>query len=340
LKFSGLTPGTLKYEFDLQLFTYNGKATRDQATEMVHQGETLFVFSIFNKKITVVSYQPVEYYSYVIKHNYTLEGSNYFMVTGNVFCTFLYTTVKYVIGDNGHWLLYTILGDFVGHLGRFCPWETRLCNSTEGDHSLSMAIYLEKDDPHKGLIINKLRYQLNGTMKKYIVSTYTFLKTNDTLEKLKISRLETITTAIRTNDHVSRLRSFQLPKTGDILVVGLDNRKTMFYLPKTDGFRKREISQSIFKPSLTSPILPGDVVADELLDRMLIMSETLKTRTDVIKAFPLNCTGVWPPANQVPVSVVQALEWSYFSISKNGIFISYKSSGLSLPVHRVVPEYL
>jgi hypothetical protein len=137
--------------------------------------------------------------------------------------------------------------------------------------------------------------------------------------------------------------SFATPDPAEIFVwVNIGSKKYddyyLYLLHKSNGFKKEEIFREKFPSELK---LMGRSEFDPVMNRMLYMSRSLRSRNPVMKAIQLDCDGkVFMTDHELNITYVREFKkWNDFAVDQTGnVFIMDYQKASSAELYRVVPE--
>jgi hypothetical protein len=331
----GHKAGTLKKLIDLTVLMRpnilaNYVAKRDTS-------EYLLLYARKHKLVGVF-YQNEYESSYNIRHGFTLYGhfGPFRGITQGGFLSYLVACRSPCLsGEVGSWNIYTISGKLDATIEHFCP--LRPCIDDEGEKSAALNTFFDHLNSNQGTIIVKFYTKLN-VYKQCIIVTYRFNKIRG---RLKHTRLEILIRypLVAGKRKQCFVRPFAIPNAPEIFVhvdirTGgvIDHR--LYLLSKSKGFKNEEIPNEAFMSELKTM---GSRTFDNVMNRMIFMSRSLRKNNPIVKAIHLDCDGHINFTNQKVTHVKKFKTLKYFLADLRGsVFLM--DFDQSAGIYSLVPE--
>jgi hypothetical protein len=316
-------------------------------TMMSNYAEWLVFYKTKLKLVGVFYKQRTLPLSYGIRHGFTLSGDfgSVQIVGGDRFMTFrLDSRPTCTKGYCGSGMLYSALtGQLEAKLGRFCLG--RPCHDDEGDAASSINCFFDYLHSNQGTIIVIYKsIRLSGRkQKRSIVVSYRFVMVRGQIEREELQTLVKGRIVPLEGKGTLQLMTFASPDPVDIFVWVLirSNKYDDYYLyllHKSNGFKKEEIFREKFPSELKAM---GRREFDHVMNRMLYMSRSLRSRNYVIKSIQLDCDGkVIMTDHELNITYVREFKnWKTFAVDQTGnVFIMDYPQASTAELYRVVPE--
>jgi hypothetical protein len=341
--FLGHEIGTLKKMEEIKLLLSDMGRPHEV---MTNYAEWLVFYKTKHKLVGIFYKQRTLPLSYGIRHGFTLRGhfAAVYIVGGDRFMILLRDsrpTCK--TGGCGSWMLYSALtGKLEAKVGRFCLG--RACHDAEGDEASSIYCFFDYLHSNQGtIIVGYGAMSLGRKRQRSFVVSYRFAMVRGQIEHAELQTLVKGRIVPLEGKLKLYLKSFASPDPVDIFVwvTIRSNKHNDYYfylLHKSNGFKKEEIFREKFPSELKSMGRNG---FDHVMNRMIYMSRSLRSRNRVIKAIQLDCDGkIIMIDHELNITYVREFkEWKGFAVDQTGnVFIMAFHSVSSAVLYRVVPE--
>jgi hypothetical protein len=200
------------------------------------------------------------------------------------------------VGFCGNFMIYSIQGEPVARINRFCSPEARPCYEHEGESTYKIDLYPDRHYQNRGVAIVYMILE-RGEVAEHLLISY---KYEIFLGRLNHTQLEIINKHLLNGKKETwngELHGFQIPRTGDI-IVHIHNVQVkppyrhIFYLKEAEAFKKKELPPGEYPKELISFALPW---FDYINSRILYMSDDCRHGTGkaIIKAIRMDCNGAY-----------------------------------------------
>jgi hypothetical protein len=341
--FLGHETGTLKKMKEIKLLLSD---MGPPITVMTNHAEWIVFYKTKHKFVGVFYKQRTLSLSYEIRHGFTLRGhfAGVHVAGGDRLMVFLYDSRPTCKGKCGSWMFYSALtGKLEAKIGRFCL--ARPCHDDEGDAAYSINCFFDYLYSNQATIIVGYRsIRLSGRKQiRSVVVSYRFVIVRGQIERTKLQTLVKGRIVPLEDKLTLLLRSLATPDPVDIfVVVNIASMKYddyyLYLLHKSNGFKKEEIFREKFPSELQSL---GRREFDPVINRMLYMSHSLRSRNYLIKAIQLDCDGkIIITDHELNITYVWEFKrWEDFAVDQTGnVFIMDLQQASSAELYRVVPE--